>query len=1048
MDIRTSIYQSVCRDLIGPQKGPAEVTTNRPSDQYLTGILYPLSTETKSDDEEEERQSKDDDRDLGEESDGSPGDAISMQAIGRPNSMGISFAISGDNPVLRIVGSAGRYRCRWQSGHDLVDTEGERTQERWLRRSIVLDRELPIQERLTPHDAPEGLKWYVRAYRGELNVWQVTVVLANEIQPLPGRRPAEESSFFQVALRISISAGEFVPRKPRHAAGDDDANTNNLIYRDAKEWAVGHTCSATWEDDVDVSWVEATWIPLQHVRSMDADGDPVFSEGSKAATGSVAGAFDAGVLASEKTPARLQELLEVVPRAYSRWLDDTEGEVSRLVSDKRLTPSSASQARKHIEGARTVAGRMMEGAAAVGANPVVRRAFQLAQSAMVQQRQWAKLDPSAGLQWRPFQLGFQLLALTGLSVASDDAGTSASSDRLMMDLLWFPTGGGKTEAYLALTAFTLFIRRLRNVAPDDGAGVSVLMRYTLRLLTIQQFERAARLILACELIRRKAVESADGSLGKIPFSIGLWVGGAATPNRIQDARGKDDEKAKARQLARCPACGEKSLIWDAAPKTNRYTVRCTTTSCDFGNSDLPVATIDEEVYRIRPSLLIGTADKFAQIVRREETANFFPAAGQPPDLIIQDELHLISGPLGTLAGLYESAIDLLCTKNGIPPKIIGSTATIRRASHQVRALFNRKVTQFPPPILDSANSGFAVEDARTPGRIYLGLTSAGRSPKFLLQAACASLLQVAGELKVTDAERDPFWTLVAYFNSLRELGGALVMMHDDVHDSMKLYANLHESEKRVVPDEVRELTSRVASKDIPGILDLLAKPYPNQETAVVLATNMLSVGIDIPRLGLMVVNGQPKGMSEYIQATSRVGRNEVPGLIVSCYNAGRPRDRSHYEAFRTWHQTLYRDVEATSVTPFAPRARDRALHAPIVALIRQRVPGMMTSPDLAGADKQKVEALLDQLVARIRNITSQEDTEDALRELRQFLTNWAGRGDLKEYWNDWHDDTSLLISAERAATIRAVRGAFTGKARPTPNSLRDVEPSVTVRMSE
>jgi hypothetical protein len=231
-------------------------------------------------------------------------------------------------------------------------------------------------------------------------------------------------------------------------------------------------------------------------------------------------------------------------------------------------------------------------------------------------------------------------------------------------------------------------------------------------------------------------------------------------------------------------------------------------------------------------------------------------------------------------------------------------------------------------------------------------------------------------------------------------------------------------------------------------LDLLAKPYPEQDTAVVLATNMLSVGIDIPRLGLMVVNGQPKGMSEYIQATSRVGRNDVPGLIITCYNAGRPRDRSHYEAFRTWHQTLYRDVEATSVTPFAPRARDRALHAPIVALIRQRVVGMLRSPDLASAAKQEVEAILDQFVARVRNVTSQEDAEDTLREIRQFLNNWEGRSDLADYWDDWHDDRSLLISAERAATIRAVRGAFTGKARPTPNSLRDVEPSVTVRMSD
>ena len=1047
MDIRLAICQSVSRDLIGPQRGPEEVIENRPSDQYLTGILYPLAA-AKSDEEEEERQSEDDDRDSGDDSDGSPGESISMQTIGRPNSMGISFAVEGENPVLRVVGSAGRYRCRWQRGDEFVDAEGERSQERWFRHAIALDRELPVLEGLTPYEASEGLRWYVRAYRGGPNGWQVTVVLANELSPPPGRRPAEEGSFFQVAFRVSVAHGTLVPRRPRHSAGDEDANTNNLIYRDAKEWAVGHTCSASWEDAVEASWVEATWMPLQHVRSMDADGDPVFAEESRAATGSDTGAFDAGLLANEKSPERLQQWLEVVPRAYDKWLDNADQEVSQAASSGRLSQSNASQARKHIEGARIVAQRMLDGAGIVGENSGVRRAFQLAQDAMVRQRQWTKADPSVGLRWRPFQLGFQLLALNGLSLSSGEGGKKASGDRLMMDLLWFPTGGGKTEAYLALTAFTLFIRRLRNVTPDAGAGVGVLMRYTLRLLTIQQFERASRLVLACELIRRHTVASGDASLGRTPFSIGLWVGSGATPNKVREARGKAEEAAKARQLARCPACGEKSLQWDAAPKSPRYTVQCTTTTCPFGGSELPVATIDEEVYRIRPSLLIGTADKFAQIVRNEQTATFFPIDGQPPDLIIQDELHLISGPLGTLAGLYESAIDLLCTNSGVPPKIIGSTATIRRASNQVRALFNRKVTQFPPPILEASNSGFAVEDSRVPGRIYVGLTSAGRSPKFLLQAVCASLLQVAEELQIGDTERDPFWTLVAYFNSLRELGGALVMMHDDVHDSMKLYAGLHGATKRDVPDEVRELTSRVASKDIPGILDLLAKPYPNQDTAVVLATNMLSVGIDIPRLGLMVVNGQPKGMSEYIQATSRVGRNDVPGLIFTCYNAGRPRDRSHYEAFRTWHQTLYRDVEATSVTPFAPRARDRALHAPVVALIRHRVASMTASTDLANADKQRVEGLIDQLVTRIRSVTSQEDAEDALREIRQFLNNWEARTDLTAYWDDWHDDTSLLISAERAATIRAVRGAFTGKARPTPNSLRDVEPSVTVRMSD
>lgn len=1041
METRESILSGVKRDLVGPQHGESEVLTNRPSDQYLTGILFPIPADNQL--EEEGQQAEDDTRDSGDDAEGTAGDAISMQSMRRPNSMGLSFSIGGSEPVLHITGTAGRYNCRWRSGDALVDAHGDRSAERWVRRAILLDCDFPLAEGVKPFDGPEGLRWYVRGHRAS-DHWQATVVLANELQPLPGRVAAEEATFFQAHFQVRVGGGQLVPRRPRQGGDDDDADTNNLIYRDVAEWAVGHTCSATWDETTKATLIEATWIPTQLVASMDADGDPVFAAESARMCGSTEGAFDAERLALTASVDELGRLLRTVPKAYERWLNDVEENVATLSSSGKLSRSAAKQARAHVARARHAATRMLAGVDLLEKDASVRRAFQLAQAAMLQQLRWSKSDPAAVLRWRPFQLAFQLIVLKGLATPMAEE-ESPSPDRLTMDLLWFPTGGGKTEAYLALTAFTLFFRRLRNPEAAQGAGVSVLMRYTLRLLTVQQFERAARLILACELERRRAAEAGVSDLGQVPFTIGLWVGSGATPNTIKDARQQADEAEKAKQLARCPACNQASLKWDAARPATRFTVECTNSSCPFGLSELPVATIDEEVYRLRPSLLMGTVDKFAQIVRKEDTAAFFPPEGEPPDLIIQDELHLISGPLGTLAAVYESAVDLLCTRGGVPPKVIGSTATIRRARKHVSNLFNRTVAQFPPPILDAGNSGFAVEDQTLPGRLYVGLTSAGRSPKFLLQALCASLLQAAKELDVSNSDRDPYWTLIAYFNSLRELGGALVMMRDDVRDSISLYAGLHGREPREVPDEVQELTSRIGSKDIPAVLDTLKESYPHQEIAVVLATNMLSVGIDIPRLGLMVVNGQPKSMSEYIQATSRVGRNEVPGLIFTCYNAGRPRDRSHYEAFRTWHQALYRDVEATSVTPFAPRARDRALHAPLVALARHRVPGMSSSPVLTRAKRKHLELLVEELLRRIQNIDPRE-AGDAAAEIRAFLDSWEARGDIKSYWDDWKDD-GLLISAERAATIRALHGAFTGAARPTPNSLRDVEPNVTVRLT-
>ena len=1035
MEPRLQLLNLLTRDLIGPQGGGDEIIANRPSDQYLTGILYPAPSERDA----EQQQSDDDGRDAGDDSEGTPGDSISMQSMRRPNSMGISFAVTGDRPTLSISGTAGRYERRWQAESGLTDLERERAAERWARREILLDREIRVEPGVRTHEAPEGLQWYVRAFQSRAE-WQVTVVLVNAIVAEPGRVAAEEGSFFQVHFTVRVEQGVLTPRRPRQSGNDEDASINNLTYRNAREWAVGHTCGATWDDDERATQITATWMPIQLVRSVDPVGDSTFADASDKICGSVTGAFDAELLASEGSVDRLFAVLNVVPAAYRSWLDGVEETVASLEKDGELSASNVAQARRHLTDARKCAERMAAGARTIRDRADARMAFQLAQRAMLQQRRWEKRNPYAPLIWRPFQLGFQLLVLSSLSSPRNDDG-SPTDDRLTMDLLWFPTGGGKTEAYLALTAFVLFLRRLSARNPDDGAGVAVIMRYTLRLLTAQQFERASRLILSCEFERR----TGRATLGQIPFSIGLWVGSGATPNRIADARSNVDEGLKAQQLARCPACGEKSLKWDAQPRSPRYVVACTNEACPFGKSELPIATIDQEVYSRRPSLLIGTVDKFAQIVRNEETSAFFPPARQPPDLIIQDELHLISGPLGTMAGVYEAAVDLLCTANDIPPKVIGSTATIRRARKQVRSLFNREVAQFPPPVLDAANSCFAIRDDRSPGRLYVGLTSAGRSPKFLLQAACASLLQSASELDIPAADRDPFWTLVAYFNSLRELGGALVMMQDDVRDSIRLYATLHGSKPRTVPDEVQELTSRVASQEIPSVLDRLTVQYPDQETAVVLATNMLSVGIDIPRLGLMVVNGQPKSMSEYIQATSRVGRNVIPGLVVTCYNAGRPRDRSHFEAFRTWHATLYREVEATSVTPFAPRARDRALHAALVALARHRVAGMLTNPVLTEQKRGVLELLVDSLVSRIRQVDPDE-ADDAAAELRRFMEIWQRRDDLREYWNDWQHETALLLSAERAATIRALLGMFSGSAKPTPNSLRDVEPSVTVRV--
>jgi hypothetical protein len=683
---------------------------------------------------------------------------------------------------------------------------------------------------------------------------------------------------------------------------------------------------------------------------------------------------------------------------------------------------------------------MAEGVAAVRRDVQIRTAFQLAQTAMRLQFGW--LRGGKPLVWHPFQLAFQLLVLASLA-------TRSHPDRETMDLLWFPTGGGKTEAYLALTAFVVLLRRLRRSTDDEGAGVAVLMRYTLRLLTVQQFQRAAAVICACELLRRRGEAPTAGlpDLGKTPISIGLWVGAAATPLTLQEALNRaPGDPSTPEQLTTCPGCGAR-LTWRLTPKESFVECPSEPSSCELAasGSRLPIWTIDEEVYRHTPSLLIGTVDKFAQIVRKIETRVLFGRGKKhsPPDLVIQDELHLISGPLGSLAGLYEVAIDELCRRDAIRPKVIGSTATIRRAEDQIRALFDRTTYQFPSPGLDAGNSGFAVTDFERPGRLHVGITTAGRSATYMLQALVASLLQAASEAGASADERDYYWTLVTYFNSLRELGRGLVLMQDDVPVSIAQFAARRGEARRRI-EAPAELTSRVRSYEIRDMLDRLKKGAGDLEAVdLLLASNMISVGMDIPRLGLMVVNAQPKTLSEYIQATSRVGRGNVPGIVVTMYNSMRARDRSHYETFETWHRCLYRDVEATSVTPFASRAQDKALHAVLVALVRHTVPGMDRRPILDDVRRVAAEGIAGLIEGRVARIDPAERTAVS-QKLKRLIDQWGSRPDLQTYWDDYERRTSLLMSAEQFAAKADVDPDLDSEGArralwPTPNSMREVE---------
>jgi hypothetical protein len=1031
-------------DIHGPEKDNEELTSY-PSDVYLTGILFPLFSQIAEEDRDQQKAESGGAQDGGDSST----DEVSLSSVKRPSSAGLSFAVinTKDNPSINIHLEAARYVATRVSAelNNIEDDEEPSVSYIWKREKLDIalhNVEINFNTRTIGKEVIEqdGLEVYIRSVNwDDKKLITVAVLNVNEFEAGADKFEIEEKTFFQVNLTITPadSNTRFHPRPLKTSAADEDAESSRLIYRDADEYAVGHTCSADWRSAGDANEIDeltTQWLPSHIVPAMSSSGDKIFDELS---TDTSQSALSSKWL-SENQGETLKTVLMQIPDLYLQWLETQRKKIEELSSD--LVP----QANKHLERAEVVAKRIRKSIEKISSDKQYEDAFRLANLAILTQRKWSYPDES-DLVWRPFQLGFLLLSLISTADNTDE-------NRNTADLLWFPTGGGKTEAYLGLIAFILFLRRIKH--GDKGAGVTSIMRYTLRTLTVQQFQRATALICACEKIRLGEYKTNDiqHDYGNIPFSIGLWVGGDSVPNTVEKAAEAMTNLTGStpKQLTVCP-CGKQSkLFWRMDRNPASIKVSCSEDDCCWSTQKgvLPVWTVDEDIYRVRPSLIIGTVDKFAQIVRKKETVSLFDTDHKhlPPDLIIQDELHLISGPLGTLTGLYETAIDELCTSKGKKTKIIASTATIREAKAQISALFDRDTCLFPPPVIDASNSGFAVEDKELDGRLYVGVTTAGRSAKFTLQATSASLLQSAASTDIKDEVRDPYWSLVAYFNSLRELGGALVLMQDDVNQSLDDYSARRNEEPRDI-NNITELTSRVSSTEITEILDMLKLKF-NQEGVddILLASNMISVGVDIPRLGLMVVNGQPKGIAEYIQATSRVGRGKIAGLVVAIYNNAKSRDRSYYETFNTWHSSLYRDVEATSVTPFSSRARDRALHAVLVALVRHLIPDLRTKPTLLPSLINNVKDLAKLIVDRSANVDA-EETDSVRDELDEIILRWSQKNGMRSYWNDRQINTSLLISAERAAELKAA-GRAPGSAWPTPNSMRNVEPSTNFVLVE
>jgi len=809
----------------------------------------------------------------------------------------------------------------------------------------------------------------------------VTVAVVNQVI---GTGPS--AALFQMGFTVSAANGLVVEPYPEVELPDrdDEEQSIDLLYRNKRTYAIGHGCAAEWEGGADapVPLVRAVGLPGYEVVSLtpniyltDDDGNyRLDQEGQRQAV-----TVSMKELADGTVEGQAQ--VETVLRLYGEWIDTRKAEIDDLPMRFR------GAARRHMALAETALDRMKTGWHMVGSDQTARQAFRWANEAMLYQQvrsnfplrevERGKDDvlrvkgshpvpviPQGRGTWRPFQIAFILVSLPELLDPS-------RKTRSLVDLIFFPTGGGKTEAYLGACAISLLARRLRN--PDD-AGTDTLMRYTLRLLTAQQFLRAASLVCVLEAIRD---DHAD-VLGTSPFGIGIWLGGSSTPNswkKAVDVLGRlrrNPYEQNLFLLLRCPWCGAQmgtkpkgrggqDVIGYEQVGRDRVVLRCVDSQCRYSRrTGLPVHVVDEDIYEVRPSIVIGTVDKFAMMAWRPQARNLFGFDEQgdrvvsPPGLIIQDELHLISGPLGSMVGLYEPVIDELCTdrrgEEPIPPKIIASTATIRRYEDQIKGLFGREdVALFPPHGLEEGRSFFA-EPARQadgslePGRRYIGVMSASLGSMQTVQTrVAAATLQSA--TKVPEADRDGYWTNLNFLNSLRELGNTVSLLESDVPDYLTGLVRRDGIDPRW-PNRTMELTSRRRSDEIPKAIEQLqARYFPGQERQdaidICLASNIIEVGVDIDRLGLMTIVGQPKTTAQYIQVSGRVGRRSdvSPGLVITIYGAAKPRDRSHYERFLTYHQQLYAQVEPTSVTPFATPVLRRALHAAAVAYVRQTSSG-------------------------------------------------------------------------------------------------------------
>lgn len=1126
IDCTKAVVIDKAEDAYGPwrQKGSGEEILLRdpPTKRYGIGVLYPAgsrepdnSLSVNSDDTAADSAISNDgieqaeliaareaDDVLAVESDDFD---LSLANALKPSTMALSFLVDLPGASTLVVEA---YGARYEPKSVMI-AGSER--QWWLRKPISLRAEFPEGHLLAPRAVTAKPETIASEDIGDL---ALEVQVFSRPQPAKSQRlvtvclinrsntnaAIDEAclfqSFFKAHVHVSGKPVDILPYPTHSSSYDPDSEEASieLVYRNSRTFATGHGCAANWGNGLGpdgpcdlnwsrlgndalatggVSWVSAECLPAVEIPNMTpairrADGSEI----------DISMEDLANLEVGSKGFASLSEIVSL----YEEWISIKEQEIALL--DQSLHTAAV----RNIGECRRCAERMREGIEYLESDPDALRAFRLANKAiLLQQIRYSRtprrvsfdaqaqrlqfrepylpvdplnVPPGRG-KWRAFQIAFLLMSIRSCADGS-------APDRETVELIWFPTGGGKTEAYLGLAAFSMLIDRLAN---PSHSGVHTLMRYTLRLLTAQQFQRASGLICALEHIRRQN----KAALGENEFSIGIWLGGDTTPNKRKDAvtklralqRESKFEPENPFVIGHCPWCGaemgrikHETKVSKNAPKVTGYiqegdtvAFRCPDSKCEFAGH-LPIYVIDEDVYEFRPTLVIGTVDKFAMMAWEPRARALFGLDndGQqvcpPPNLIIQDELHLIAGPLGSMVGLYEVVIEELCTRYlgdvRIRPKIVSSTATIRNYREQIRSLYARDdVALFPPPGLDASDSFFATYDTEPDGslrrgRVYVGVHAPGLGS---IQTAQVRTLAALLQAPVTfgTEERDPWWTLLLFFNSLRELGTTVSLLQSDIPDYLRVLRNRYNYDPQNVRwlNNILELTGRLDGSDVRKALDALEVTTQSEKPKsvdVCLASSIVEVGVDIDRLSLMAVVGQPKTTAQYIQVTGRVGRRtrERPGLVVTIYGASKPRDRSHFERFRTYHERLYAQVEPTSVTPFSPPVLDRALHATMAAYVRQSGDWDVASSPYPFPE-DIVERLRDLVLQRVTFVDPQE-AANCVAVFQKRVREWIRNE--RHIWSSYAitADLPLLMAAGSYATRNQKQLTWA-----TPMSMRNVD---------